>query len=295
MNSTESSATPPLCWTRKDFEQRLFFKGGKHTRVNSILTALLGAVLTLIFYACLLISPKSFFSTMFLLPESDFLARAIPALIVFFGCWSAAILFVKWRKLAMQRKALNYRIIPKDPDFILSGGNVDIVVDNIYKVVDEPRHFVLFNRITVALSNLKNLGRVGDVGDILNTQAEQDEAAVDTSYGVINGFIWAIPVLGFIGTVLGLSGAIGGFGSVLEKTDEMSEIKNALKGVTGGLSMAFVTTLQALVVALLLQLWITFLKKGEEEFQENCAEYCTKYVVNRLRILPFEQSSMKDK
>ena len=90
---------------------------------------------------------------------------------------------------------------PRDSDFILSAGNADIVVDNIYRVVDEPKHFVLFNRIVVALSNLKNLGRIGDVGDILISQADQDEASMDTSYSLINGFIWAIPVLGFIGTV----------------------------------------------------------------------------------------------
>ena len=31
---------------------------------------------------------------------------------------------------------------------------------------------------------------------------------METSYSVINSFVWAIPVLGFIGTVLGLSQAI---------------------------------------------------------------------------------------
>ncbi len=37
----------------------------------------------------------------------------------------------------------------------------------LFDVADDPRQFVLLNRIYVALSNLKNLGRVTDVGEIL--------------------------------------------------------------------------------------------------------------------------------
>ena len=129
------------------------------------------------------------------------------------------------------------------------------------------------------------------MGDILINQGNQDEAALDTSYSLLSGFIWAIPVLGFIGTVLGLSSAIGGFGEVLESAKDIEQIKTELKSVTAGLSMAFVTTLQALAAALVLQLLTTFLKKGEEEFLEETSQYCTNHIVNRLRIMPFEQTA----
>ena len=96
-------------------------------------------------------------------------------------------------------------------------------------------------------------------------------------------------VLGFIGTVLGLSDAIGGFGGVLESAGEISEITQALKGVTAGLYTAFDTTLVALIAALVIQLLLTFLKKAEEEFLDACAEYCSRHVVGRLRVMPFER------
>ena len=213
----------------------------------------------------------------------------IPYAIVFFSAWCLAILFVKSRKLAFQKKSLSFDVIPEDVDFVLTAANVDIVLDRVYEIADEPRNFVLFNRIYVALANLRNLGRVGDVGEILRSQAENDESAVETSYSLLAGFIWAIPVLGFIGTVMGLSDAIGGFGSVLEQTDEIEEIKGALTKVTGGLSTAFVTTLQALVAALCIQLLLTFVKKSEQQFLDDCSQYCTDQVVNHLRIMPFER------
>lgn len=281
-----STNSPTLTWHREDFEQRLFFPGGKHTRVNSVLSALIGFLLTAVFFGILyLISSNGSggkFSKLFL--EQG----PVPYFIVFFTAWSVAILFVKSRKLKYQKKALAYRVVPKDSDFILSARNADTVVDMMYNIADDPKKFLLFNRIEVALSNLKNLGQVRDVGDILINQADQDEATLETSYGLLKGFIWAIPVLGFIGTVLGLSSAIGGFGAVLESASDIEQIKSELMSVTSGLSMAFVTTLQALVAALCLQLVMTFLKTGEEHFLEESSEYCTKHIVNRLRTMPFK-------
>ena len=174
---------------------------------------------------------------------------------------------------------------------MLSPATVDQVSHGILSCIEDPRQFVLFNRIMIALSNLRNLGRVTDVDDILRSQGEHDESGMETSYSLVRGFIWGIPVLGFIGTVLGLSQAVGGFGEVLGNSREISQLVESLKIVTGGLATAFETTLQALVAALIIQILLTFLKKGEEEFLDSCAEYCLSRIVNRLRLVPFEQEA----
>jgi biopolymer transport protein ExbB/TolQ len=265
-----------------DVEQRLGFRGGRYTRVNNLLSALIGAVLTVGFYAVLWPVRTSTFARMF--TERG----PTPYAITFLSFWALAILVLKARKLRLQQRALDFVVVPQNYDFVLSPGTADVVVDQIYATVDDPRHFVLFQRIVIALSNLRNLGRVADVDDILRSQAEHDDSAAETSYAVVRGFVWAIPVLGFIGTVLGLSEAIGGFGSVLQSSDEFGQIKTALQGVTGGLATAFETTLEALVAALFIQLYLTFIKKSEEEFLDACSEYCVRHVVNRLRLLPHQ-------
>ena len=284
MASEQYTADVPLPWARQDIEQKLFFAGGRHTRVNNLLAALLGLLISVVFYCVLIFGLPGYAFTKMFTEQGK-----VPFAIVFFSAWSLAIIFLKWRKLALQKRALDYEIGTKGSDFVLSAGNVDQVIDEMYRIVDEPKNFVLYNRIVVALSNLKNLGRVGDVDEILKSQAENDEAASDSSYAVLGGFIWAIPVLGFIGTVLGLSAAIGEFGSVLESGADMEIIKEKLAEVTGGLSTAFVTTLQALVAALGIQLLQTFLRKSEQEFLDECGRYCTDRVVNKLRIMPFER------
>lgn len=281
---THNLNDPPalICWTRCDPEQRLAFRGGRYTRVNFWCSLLLAVVLATAFYLSLLTVRQSYIATMFL--ERG----PIPYAIVVLTCWSVAILGLKFLKLRLQRRALGVRVIPEDPEFVLTPLTVNDVNRRMYAAVDDPRQFVLLNRIAIALSNLRNLGRVTDVDEILTTQAGHDESAMETSYSLLQGFVWAIPVLGFIGTVQGLSLAIGGFGAVLATTQELSQIKGALQGVTGGLAVAFETTMQGLVAALVVQLVLVTLKAGEEEFLDACSEYCVRHVVGRLRLIPYE-------
>ena len=283
MTSTPLSVS--LSWFRQDPEQRLGFRGGRFTKVNPALPLLSAVLLSAAFYGGLMLAGQGWFTDMFLHRGPTQYAT------VFFTAWASSILGVKWRKLRFQRRSLEHIVVPEAADFVLAPTTVDEVIQRIYQTVDEPRQFTLFNRITVALANLRNLGRVADVDDILRSQAEQDEAVVDSSYALVEGFVWAIPVLGFIGTVLGLSQAIGEFSSVLSAGKDVTAIAEGLRGVTAGLATAFETTLVALVAALCIQLAMVALRRNEAEFLEACAEYCTRHIVGRLRLLPYESQT----
>jgi biopolymer transport protein ExbB/TolQ len=273
-----------ISWHRQDIEQRLFFRGGRFTSVNSAFSFLLAVLLTAVFYMAILPFPKFWFHLKFIGQG------VIPPSIAFLTAWCLAILFVKWRKLSMQRACLELVVVPDDPGFVLSPTNADEVLQRMAELVDDPRQFVLFHRISIALSNLRNMGRVSDVDEILQNQGEASEASSESSWVLIGGFLWAIPILGFIGTVLGLSIAIGEFGSVMSASGQADALLPALREVTGGLGLAFDTTLEALVSALGIQMLVTFLRKSEQEFLDSCSEYCTRQIVSRLRLLPFHES-----
>jgi len=198
--------------------------------------------------------------------------------------WAVSIMFVKWSKLRFQRKALGLAAFPAQLDFVLNAETAQSVLERIHTLADSTGHFLLLNRIERGLSNLKNIGQVSDVSSILQAQAENDEAQITSSYGLLNGFIWAIPVIGFIGTVVGLGDAIGAFGRTLQAGADMDAIRGSLEGVTGGLATAFDTTFVALVCALILQLLITFLQSQESEFLDDCNDYCHANMVSRLRL-----------
>ncbi len=226
----------------------------------------------------------------YMIPAKNKNRSSIPYFTLFLGCWAFAILLVKWAKLHTQSQALKLRILPTDTGFILNERTSAEIIHTINQKVDDPYKFLLFDRVLRCLANLKNLGNVQDVAEGLNTQSDNDDKYLASTYTILKALIWAIPVLGFIGTVLGLSSAIGGFGDTVSNLGSVSGdakidlLTNSLSGVTSGLGTAFETTLIALVIALLIQMFTSLVQKKEELFLDDCADYCHKNLIARLRI-----------
>lgn len=274
-----------LAWTQGDVENRFGFKGGRYTSVNHAFAFLLGVMLSGICYALMMfvfshVPGASVVSTIFMRPSNQF--AVLPATLFFFG--GLSVLFLKGKKIQLQQRALELSAVPTDPEFVLNEATAASVLTRIHSLVDHPRHFVLLNRIDRALSNFKNIGQVNDVSAILRAQAENDEDLVASSYTIVNGLVWAIPVLGFIGTVLGLSLAIGRFTQTLQAAGDIAAIRSSLQGVTSGLATAFESTLVALSFTLILQLVITFQQRREMAFLDECNDYCHSNIVSKLRL-----------
>ncbi len=100
---------------------------------------------------------------------------------------------------------------------------------------------------------------------VLEQQVMSDREATQRAFNLLRMFVWATPVLGLIGTVVGISIAVGGFASFLSTSvDDVSKIKAGLVGVTGGLSFAFLITLEGLLSSLVLMLFTSNIQTREE-------------------------------
>jgi len=274
-----------LDWNKMDIEQKMGFRGGKYTDVNFWLSFFLGGIFWIIFFGGLMTVKTN--------PAAKFfLERSIMQYwTMYFTLWAVAILLLKWRKLSLQRKALELMVVPHSHDFVLAPATAGDILKRMYDLVDDPKKFVLLNRTERALSNLSNIGLISDVSEILRAQAENDEDQMESSYSIIKGFVWSIPVLGFIGTVFGLSKAIGQFSSVLAVSADVGNLKTSLSNVTSGLSIAFDTTLLSLVAALVVQLLLTAQKKKEEAFLDDCKDYCHAHIISKLRLIQTQPAS----
>jgi hypothetical protein len=93
---------------------------------------------------------------------------------------------------------------------------------------------------------------------------------MDASYALPSFMIWAIPILGFIGTVWGISNGIAGFSSAMTNVDSVAEVSTTLKDtlpiVTSSLAAAFDTTFLALLLSIPLMLMMTWFEKAEDNY-----------------------------
>ncbi len=282
--TTTVTTQPKLDARTGDIECMVGFPSGRYTVASAPLWLGVAAVMT-IFVALVLVivAPDGY---LLLMMNRCWTNWAV----VFFSWWCLGILLAKWIKTSIQLRALRaVDIVPRRGDFILSPGTSGDVLRRIKAVAERPKDFLLFRRIDMALSNLGNIGEVRDVGAVLESQADSDGSSVDSSYTVIRSLIWTIPILGFIGTVVGLSQAIGSFTDVLTQTgSDAGSIKSKLGPVVGGLATAFETTLVALVAAVIIQLLSTWVYKREEALLDGITDFTTENVLSRLKLTDWQ-------
>ncbi|MBR6472080.1 MAG: hypothetical protein IKS83_09810 [Victivallales bacterium] len=216
--STRPTKNYELNFDAMDPEAVLGMTGKKYTAVNTWLAMFLGAVLTGVFYLALYPFYARGAGQMIQMFFHGGTAHrsTVPYYTMFLTFWCLAFLFLKWRKLAVQRRALKFEVVPgRFSSFVISRINARDIVTSIHNRVFGSEHFMALWRIECALGNLDNIGHVSEVSAVMNDLAENDANFMESTYTFPKGLIWAIPVLGFIGTVLGLSQAVGGFGAVV--------------------------------------------------------------------------------
>ncbi len=94
--------------------------------------------------------------------------------------------------------------------------------------------------------------------------------------------VWAMPILGLIGTVVGLSGAVGAFSHAMSGAEQLDTIKDSLREVTTGLAVAFDATFVALVASILVMLPMTWLQKAEDKLVNDVDDYAVTHILARL-------------
>jgi hypothetical protein len=136
--------------------------------------------------------------------------------------------------------------------------------------------FILANMIRLALSKYAASRSSQDVSETVRTQAEVDQGRLVTSMATVHYLAWAIPALGFLGTVRGLAGSL----TMAGKVDE--ELAEFINQATRHLNVAFDCTLVALALSLVLMFLVHSVQRDEEALVIDSQQYCLEHLVNRL-------------
>lgn len=198
----------------------------------------------------------------------------------FFFFVAMSILWLKMKKLRHQKDAMFLDVLPSDISQEVNAQNVGQFVDHLYGLPARLRDSMMVNRIRKALELFEVRQNNGEVSGMMDAQSNIDSARIGGSYSLIKVFLWAIPILGFIGTVLGLSQAIGSMD--LKNVSDMDKIMASIGNVTSGLGTAFDTTLLGLVLAMFLNFPMNTLAKAEDDNLNNIDAFCNEIVMPRL-------------
>jgi hypothetical protein len=124
------------------------------------------------------------------------------------------------------------------------------------------------------LDFLRQRGSADDLDDQLRAAADADAMGMENSYALTRFITWAIPILGFLGTVLGITGAIAGITpEVLEKS---------LSSVTDGLALSFDATALALGLTMITMFCTFLVERAEQSVLDEVDRYVEAQLAHRF-------------
>jgi flagellar motor component MotA len=285
--SKSTSSQPP---TSTSFGKEITSRGGWHeadpTNANIWISLAYGAGATAVFLLFLLFfsppkgTPSSAYTFMQYLCMVFKGHLPVNGLNTLFCFWAIAILVLKYFKLKHQREAMLLDVLPYDLGNQINAANVSAFIDHLYKLPDRLRDSMMVNRIRKALELFEIKQNTGDVVHLMSAQSDIDGGRIASSYSIVKAFLWAIPIMGFIGTVIGLSHAL--LSLSFDNMEDPKAIIGVLGGVIGGLGSAFDATLVGLAFAMLVNFPMNALFKAEDENLNDIDAYCNEVVIPRL-------------
>ena len=196
---------------------------------------------------------------------------------------------MKWKKAKRQRQAMLLDVVPASLGAEINAHTVNGFIEHIYKLPLRLRDSLMVNRIRKALELFEKRNNNGEISSFLNAQSDIDANRSSGSYTLIKVFLWAIPILGFIGTVQGLSIAVS---SLSTGSGDPSQLKDSINQLTGGLGVAFDTTLLGLVLSMILSFPLASMQKEEEEVLTLIDAFCNEKLMPKLNDSKSDASDM---
>lgn len=123
------------------------------------------------------------------------------------------------------------------------------------------------------LRRYKNTQNVQHASAAITDSVDTLAAMLESGNSMIRYFIWAIPSIGFIGTVRGI-------GSALAKAEEA--VNGDISGMVDKLGVAFNSTLVSLVISIVLMYLLHVLNNRQDEMVINTQKNCERHLLTQL-------------
>lgn len=193
-----------------------------------------------------------------------------------FFTWGALILLRRRTEVLRQRQAFRMELLPTDEGARILPEDARPLIRKMEPVLARGGPYILGNMIRLALGKYAISRSAPDVGEVVRTQAEVEQGRQVSSMGTVQYLCWAIPAVGFLGTVRGLAGSLTMTGA------EDDNLKSFLSQATGHLNFAFDCTFVALSLSLVIMYLLHATQRSEETLIIDCQQYCQEHLLLRL-------------
>lgn len=185
-----------------------------------------------------------------------YLSHPVEQVEVVLFCCALGTLFAKLRQSMVERRACSHGLLGRWDGKAVPVDDATKLLAALDRTPRRLHNTFLFQRIAAILEFLVQRRSTVELDDHLRTLTDTDGITLDASYSLTRFITWAIPILGFLGTVLGITGAIA-------NVSPESLESQGIKSVTNGLALAFDATALALSLTMI-TMFLSFLVERSE-------------------------------
>jgi len=190
--------------------------------------------------------------------------------------WAGFILLGRWSEVRRQRKALGLGLLSTEVGTRILPEDAYLEMRKVEQRSAPVAPSILATMIKLALGKYAVSRSARDVAETVRTQTDVEMGRMVSGMATVHYLAWAIPAIGFLGTVRGLATALT-FGG---KTG--LEMQKFIEGATDHLNFAFDCTLVALALSLVLMFMLHSVQRDEEALVLDCQQYCLEHLIGRL-------------
>jgi biopolymer transport protein ExbB/TolQ len=145
---------------------------------------------------------------------------------------------------------------------------------SLQSLPDRVRNMLVPRVLLAALERFGSTRKVQDVSSVANSMCESEGERLESELAMIRYIAWAIPSIGFIGTVRGIGAALG---------EAHKAVEGDIAGVTENLGIAFNSTFVALMISIVVMFLVHQLQLLQERLVFDSQTYVDHNLIRHMQ------------
>lgn len=194
-------------------------------------------------------------------------------IILFF--WAMFIISMKASRTMRERALLDRELLQVSAGTSILPEDARQFARPVQALPDKEQSYLLPRVLQTALHRFGTTRSVQDVSATVRAVCETESDRLESELAVVRYIAWAIPSIGFIGTVRGIGMALG---------QAQQAVDGNIMGVTMNLGVAFNSTLVALVTSIVLMFLLHQLSLIQDRLVLDSETYCDDHLIRYLQV-----------
>ena len=188
--------------------------------------------------------------------------------------WVMAVMGLKAQGVVAQRKLLSQPLVSIEEGRRVLPEDARKLARPLEALPEPERGFLLPRALRGALNRYGASSSVQDVSNVVRDLCDTEADRLDSELSMVRYISWAIPSIGFIGTVRGIGQALG---------NAHEAVAGNIAAVTASLGVAFNSTFIALLISIVIMFLTHQLTLMQERMVLEAQDYCDHNLIRHLQ------------